>query len=149
MIKLILRLFFLLLSIFLFMTILYELFSFYFFVSTDTSADIVLGSGKFYILLFILTTIATFINASIFHLISLKVNSLSQEFITFISIFSSIIICSPLIYFLLIKVESNVVNIIIIMIPFGMIIPTISSVFSNKIINRFIKPKFLTDKYRR
>ena len=148
MIKLMLRLFFLLLSVFLFMTILYELFSFYFFVSSDTSADIVLGSSKFYILLFTLTTIATFINASIFHLISLKVNSLSQAYITFISIASSILISSPLIYFLLIKVESNVVNIIIIMIPFGMILPTISSIFANRIINRLIKPKFLSKMHR-
>jgi len=143
MLNFIFKLFLTLLSIFLFSVIIYEVFSFYFYITSTTSADIVLGSKYFYILLVINITLSTFMNASIFHIMALKLQTIGQKFITFISILSSVLISSPLIYFLLIKVEPNVVKIIWFIIPFGVIVPIISSILVNKFINHSIKPKLL------
>ena len=141
MFKLLLRVCFLLLSILSFIMLLSAILQFYFFISSDTSLTIVLGSLKFYLLVSISIILTIFINTSIFYIFSIFFKSITQKFITFLSLFSSILCSIPFTYFLMIKVETNLIKVIIISAIVGIIVPFIGSFVFNKTINDFIKPK--------
>ena len=146
-----LRLFFLLLSIFSYMIFLYFIIDFYSILFGDISLSEVINfisstyseksyveiSNGFYIDFSIIIIISSFINAFIFNLSTTHIESFSDEFIIFSSIFSSILVSSVFIFGILYKTTIGNENIFLSILGLGMFIPFITSLIAFVLAEKF------------